>query len=251
MRLHPLSAGELGLTSVADLDQLMTLGGLPEPYLGGSEKLARRWAREYRDRFIHTEVGSLERISDLGQLELMMLGLPELVGAPLSINALSEDLQVSHKTVARWLAVFERLYAVFRVPPFGAPRIRAAKKAQKHYHWDWSIVPEPAARFENLIACHLLKWVHHQQDTDGRDVELRYFRDVDGREVDFVVVERRKPLLFVECKISRAAVSTGLRYLRARFPAVESWQVILHGQDDLVQDGVRVSPALTFLRRLP
>ena len=39
-------------------------------------------------------------MQDLGTLELLMLRLPELVGAPLSIDALREDLQVSHKTVA-------------------------------------------------------------------------------------------------------------------------------------------------------
>ena len=39
------------------------------------------------------------------------------------------------------------------------------------------------------MASHLLKWVHFEQDARGRDLELRYFRDTDGREVDFVVVE--------------------------------------------------------------
>ena len=77
--------------------------------------------------------------------------------------------------VAGWLAILERLYAVFRLAPFGAPRIRAVKQAQKHYHFDWSVVPDDGPRFENLVAGHLLKWVHHQQDTQGREVELRYF----------------------------------------------------------------------------
>jgi hypothetical protein len=52
----------------------------------------------------------------------------ELVGSPLSINALREDLQVTHKTVAQWLEILERLYAIYRLSPFGAPRIRAMKK---------------------------------------------------------------------------------------------------------------------------
>jgi len=151
-------------------------------------------------RLVREEVAGLERIQDLGNLELLALRLPELVGSPLSINALREDLQLSHKTVDSWLKVLERLYAIFRLPPFGAPRIRAVKKEQKHYHFDWSLVPSEPARFENLIASHLLKWVHFEQDARGRDIELRYFRDTDGREVDFVVAERRHPQLFVECK---------------------------------------------------
>ena len=171
LRLHPLSAAELGLTTPDDLRGLLTLGGFPEPYFGSSQVEARRWSRDHRTLLIREEVTSLERIQDLGRLELLMLRLPELVGSPLSINAVREDLQVSHKTAAAWLQVFERLYAIFRLPPFGAPTIRAVKKEQKHYHLDWSVVPSEAPRFENLVACHLLKWVHHQQDTQGRDVE--------------------------------------------------------------------------------
>lgn len=179
------------------------LGGFPEPFLGGSATRARRWAIEYRSRLIRDEVTSLESVRDLGAMEQLMLALPERVGSPLSRNALREDLDLNHQTVSRWLDIFERLYAIFRLAPFGAPRLRAVKKEQKHYHIDWSIVPDEGARFENLVASHLLKWVHFQHDTLGRELELRYFRDVDGREVDFVVVEGREPILLVEATLVR------------------------------------------------
>jgi predicted AAA+ superfamily ATPase len=251
LRLHPFSVAELGLETVGDLDRLSTLGGFPEPYFSGSETEARRWSREYRNLLVREEVTSLERVNDLGTLELLILRLPELVGTPLSINALREDLQVSHKTVANWLAILERLYAVFRLPPLGAPRLRAVKKAQKHYHFDWSVVPDPARRFENLVASHLLKWVHFRQDTEGRDLELRYFRDVEGREVDFVVAERRKPLLLVECKAADTEIDKSLRYLKARFPDAEAWQVSMAGKKDYVTpEGIRVAPALSLLQKL-
>ena len=81
-------------------------------------------------------------------------------------------------------------------------------------------VKESGPRFENLVAAHLLKWVHHQQDTRGRDIDLRYFRDTDRREVDFVVVEGRTPILLVECKWNDTEVDRGLQYLKARFPGV-------------------------------
>jgi hypothetical protein len=42
------------------------------------------------------------------------------------------------------------------------------------------------------------------------DLELRYFRDVDGREVDFVVTDRRKPVLVVEAKLDDVAVDPAL-----------------------------------------
>jgi predicted AAA+ superfamily ATPase len=230
---------------------LLRLGGFPEPFLGGSETQARRWSREYRSLLVREEVVALERIQDLGHLELLMLRLPELVGSPLSVNALREDLQVSHKAVVSWIGALERLFAVFRLAPFGAPRIRAVKKEQKHYHLDWTVVPADAARFENLVACHLLKWAHFEQDTQGRDLELRYFRDIEGREVDFVVVEGRHPRLLVECKWGDAEVDRSLRYLKARFPEADAWQISATGTKDYRSpDGVRVAPAVRLLRTL-
>ena len=103
LRLHPLSVAELGATSAADFRALRTLGGFPEPFFGGSARAARRWSTEHRTLLIRDELASLERIDDVGRLELMALRLPDLVGAPLSVNSLREDLEVSHKTLTRWV----------------------------------------------------------------------------------------------------------------------------------------------------
>jgi uncharacterized protein len=121
----------------------------------------------------------------------------------------------------------------------------------KHYHFDWNVVPGEGARFENMVASHLLKWVHFQIDTKGRELELRYFRDVDGREMDFVVLENRKPLQFIEAKWSDGDVSLGLKYLKERFAGVDAWQISAVGTKDFVsKEGIRVAPAVELLSRL-
>jgi len=252
LRLHPLSLAELGSQQNADdVEALLQLGGFPEPFLRGSLARARRWSAEYRSRLIREEVATLENVRDLGLMEQLMLALPERVGSPLSRNALREELEINHQTVTRWLDIFERLYAIFRVAPFGAPRLRAVKQARKHYHTDWSVVPDEAARFENMVASHLLKWVHFQFDTAGRELELRYFRDVDGREVDFVVVERRRPVLMVEVKRSAGGADPSLRYLKERFPECEAYQVHLHGRSESVtRERIHLWSAARFLSAL-
>jgi len=251
LRLHPLSAAEVGARSQADVEALLQLGGFPEPFLRGSVARARRWSAEYRSRLIREEVTSLESVRDLGALERLMLALPERVGSPLSRNTLREDLELNHQTVTRWLDIFERLYAIFRLPPFGAPRLRAVKQEQKHYHYDWSVVPDEGPRFENMLASHLLKWIHFQFDSEGRELELRYFRDVDGREVDFVVTERRKPILMVEAKLAGGPLSPSLRYLEQRFPRCDAYQVHLRGRDESVTaEGVHLWSAARFLQTI-
>jgi predicted AAA+ superfamily ATPase len=251
LRLHPLSAAELKMGANEELRELLERGGFPEPFFARSAVEAKRWSREYRTRLLRDDLSSLEHVQDIGTLELLMLRLPELVGSPLSLNALREDLRVSHKTVSRWMDLLERLYAVFRLAPLGSSKIRAVLKERKHYHFDWTLVAEPGLRFENLVASHLLKWAHYREDAFGENVELRYFRDVAGREVDFVLTEDGKPAVMVECKWSDAEVSPALRYLKAKFPQVPAWQLSAAGTKDYVTaDGIRVCPAIRLLKDL-
>lgn len=250
-RLMPLTFAELRGDSQSTVKDLMIYGGFPETFRMQSERQTRRWSREYRSRVIQGDLSALENVKDLGILENLAIRLPELVGSPLSLNALREDLQVSHQSVSRWISMLENLYMIFRIYPFGAPKIRAVKKEAKHYHLDWTVITDMGLRFENLVACHLLKWCFYRQDTQGCDTELRYFRDVDKREVDFVVVENRQPIHFIECKTAEKGVSPALRYLKIRFPSVAATQIVLEADLDLVtKDGIRVCAARRFLNDL-
>jgi hypothetical protein len=247
LRLYPLSLKEAGCT----LADLMALGPFPEPLLAGSATKARRWSREYRSRLVREDVASLERVEEFGALEQLSVRLPALVGSPLSLNALREDLQVAHKTVERWTEMLERLMFIFRLPPFGAPRIKAVKKSRKHYLFDWTTVPEEGPRFENLVGFHLLKESHLQEDAEGHDAELRFFRDMEGREVDFVQMLGGSPVRFVECKLAETKIDPSLLFLRRKFPAVEAVQVIAaRGVDRVGELGVRLVSADRFLGEL-
>lgn len=238
-RLHPLSVKELGLGTTLEIKKLMDLGGFPEPFLSGSKREALRWQREYRTRVVNEDISSLELSQNLSQMELLLLRLPELVSSPLSINALREDLDLSHKTVAKYLDIFERMYLIYRLPPFHSNRLRAVKKEQKHYHYNWAEVEDRGAKFENLIAGHLLKWVHFQQDYEGKNTQLHYFRDTDKREVDFVITEDNVPVRAVECKIKSKEISSHLKYFKAKFPDVECIQVHLEKtREYLSKEGV-------------
>ena len=251
LRLNPLSYAEIKGKSKEDLIDLLKYGGFPEPFFLTSETETKRWSREYRQRLIQDDLLSLEQIREINKLELMMIRLPDLCGSPLSLNSIREDLQVSHKTVANWLNIIEQLYAIIRLAPFGTPKIRAVKKEQKHYHYDWTVIKEESIRFENMVAIHLLKWVHFQQDTLGKDTELCYFRDIDGREVDFVLLEDGVPVKFIECKWNDSDISKGLKYLKVRFPETEAWQVSATGNKDyLSKENIRVCPATVLLGTL-
>jgi predicted AAA+ superfamily ATPase len=273
-RLHPLTLAEvLGATgpaapdevlslgtppaaAAAMLEAMMKLGGFPEPLLGDSERRAARWRLAYGTRLIREDVRDLEAIRDLERLELLFDRLPDLVGSPLSINALREDLEVSFDTVKSWLGALERLYGAYRIAPIGPPRIRAVRKEQKLYLWDWSRVTGEPARFENLVLSHLLRLVDWLADVHGEKAELRYFRDVTGREVDAILLRGGKPWFAVEVKLTGQDLDSGLRYLLERYRIPRAFQVSLRGGverrlPDVNGARVDLISATRFLSSLP
>lgn len=243
-RLHPLSWTELG--AGADLKHLLKFGGFPEPHLRGSDVELKRWHRQRADRVIYSDIRDLERVKEITLIELLISALPDRVGAPLSRKSLGEDLQVDQKTVERWLQILENVYYCYRLPPFGSPRIRAVKKEAKLYLWDWSEIESEGFRWENMVASHLLKFCHYREDVLGEKMELRYLRDTDKREIDFVVVQNKKPLFAVECKTGERNLSPHIQYFAERTRIPMFYQVHLGTKERQISDRVRILPFATF-----
>lgn len=130
-RLHPFSLGEISKhASKSDVDILFKLGGFPEPFLSGSEKDLRRWQMERNRRVLYEDLRDLETVKDVTLVELLLATLPERVGSPLSVEKLRILLDSSHQTIERYIKILEKLYVVYRVPPFDTAKVKAVKKEQ-------------------------------------------------------------------------------------------------------------------------
>ena len=230
---------------------LFRYGPFPEPFLKQNERSLRRWRRERLDRFFREDVRELENVRDLSSLELLADMLEDRVGSLLSLQSLREDLEVSHRAVSHWMEILERLYFCFRLAPFSHHAVRSLKKATKVYLWDWSSVAKEGPRFENLVACHLLKLKHTLEDQEGYRIGLHYLRDASKREVDFLVTIDKKPWFAVECKTASRVVNPALNYFAERLKIPYLYQLTLEEGDDTLDGNVRVMPASRFLGALP
>lgn len=235
-RLHPFTLNELSKTpNKSDVEQLIKFGGFPEPLFKANEKDWRRWQKERVTKVIYEDLRDLQNVKEISLIELLVDMLPSKVGSPLSLASMKEDLGVSHQTVDSWVTILDSLYMTFRISSFGATKavskIRAVKKEQKIYFWDWSMNQEIGPRFENLVASHLYKYCHYLEDAEGHKMELRYIRDTDKREVDFVVLKNKKPLFAVECKVSDKELSPNIKYFKERTNIPKFYQVHLGEKD--------------------
>ncbi len=250
LRLHPLSVNELNITRMDDLNGLLKFGGFPEPFFSQNEREWKLWNRERLYRIINDDVRDLERLNEYNSIELLAEALPARVASPLSKKSLSEDLEVSPNTIEHWIRILEAVYFCYRISPFGSPRIRAVKKEQKLYLWDWSTIEKDGPKFENMVASHLLKYCHFLEDTEGDKMELRFLRDTDLREIDFVVLKNKKPIFAVECKTGEHQASKWIPYFKARTSIPVFYQVHMGQKDYSPEAGIRVLPFLKFCGEL-
>jgi len=247
-RLHPLSLYEINpQPTSADLEHLLQFGGFPEPFMKGNARHWKRWQRGHQSRIIQEDLINLEHVKEVSQLDLLSQVLPERVGALLSVNNLREDLSVAFETADRWITILENLYFCFRIQPHGLPKLRAATKERKLYMWDWSVCVNPAARFENLVASNLLKYCHQEEDREGDRMELRFVRDSQGRELDFVVVRNNKPEFAVECKMGEQQLSRNISYFAQRTAIPRFYQVHIGKKDyEIAEFKAHVLPFTTM-----
>ncbi len=231
-RLHPFSLAELDSSawvappqnpdrllarpgnasaSQANLEDMMAFGIFPEPLLMQNTRKARLWRRERRERVIREDLRDLTRTLELSQIEMLAALIPPRVGSPVSVASFRDLLEVSHATVSRWLNWLKELYYVFEIKPYSNHISRSLKKEGKLYMWDPSEVEDEAARFENLIACHLLKACHQWTDAGEGSFELFYLRNKERQEIDFLLVRDGVPWLPVEVKLSATKPSPNWR----------------------------------------
>jgi hypothetical protein len=277
-RLHPFSQGELerGSLPLAPVEriaalfdralaadraaterfaQLLRFGGFPEPFLGASDRRARIWRRSRVEQVIREDLRDLSRLPELSRVEMLAALLPERVGSLLSRNSLREDLEVSHETVTRWLGSLIELYYAFEVRPYSVRVVRSLKKEGKVFLWDWTEVEAPGPRFENLVACHLLKACDFWTDSGEGTFELKFLRNREKEEIDFLIVRDKRPWLAVETKHADTTPAPHwrkfLRYLGAP-PALQLVATPNIWQEHSI-DGARVTVASAdeALRYLP
>lgn len=207
-------------------DALMRFGGFPEPFLAQDERRARLWKKGRVEKVIREDLRDLSRIPELSQIEMLTSLIPERVGSFLSRAALIETLEVSFDTIRRWLNYLKELYYIFELKPYHKSISRTLKKEGKLYLWDYSEVNDVSARFENMIASHLLKFCHFWTDNGVGSFELFCLRNKDKEEIDFLICRDGKPWLPVEVKLNDTKPSENWRKFINQIPCDRGIQVV-------------------------
>ena len=268
-RIHPLSVRELItntespsnqisqpiLLSKERFNNLYKYGGFPEPYLQAREEFLQQWY-SFRDKQLFTEdIRDLSNIHEIGQLEVLSAILKEQIGQLLNRSSLSKKIQVNAGTISRWISVLERFFFCYSIKPWSQNITRSIIKEPKIYLYDWSIIEDPGAKFENFIASHLLKAVDLWNDLGMGKYGLYFIRNKDKKEVDFLVTKNDRPWFLVEAKLSaNNRISSNLEYFQKQLQCPHAFNVVMNldyvDQDCFKYNTPITVPVSTFLSQL-
>ncbi len=211
--IHPLSVAEINgrrnyneeiIPPVKIDDQLwanlLKFGGFPEPFNKANQSFYNRWANLKQEQLFYEDLRDLNKVHDIAQIELLSQLLIRRVSSVVKYTELAKQVQVSEPTIRSWISVLRQVYFCFQLQPWSKNIARSLLKTPKIYCWDWSVVEDPGARIENLVAVHLHKAVNYWTDIGLGKYKLYYLRDKDSHEVDFLVTKNSKPWLMVEAK---------------------------------------------------
>ena len=237
--MHPFGVAELvrpeleiiethppRLITAEDWDALWTHGGFPEPFVRRDARFTHRWRKLRREQLFREDLRDLTKIADIAGIRMLSELLLARAGNQIVAASLSREIGVAEKTVKEWIATLEYFHEGFTVRPWFKNIENSIRKTPKWYQRDWCEVADEGARFENLVACHLLKAVDMWNDLGLGDYALYYVRNKAKIEVDFLVAKNGAPWFLVEAKTSDTAISPALASMQNATQAAHAFQVV-------------------------
>jgi predicted AAA+ superfamily ATPase len=250
-RLHPFCLGEDPLQLPLDerFERFLNRGGFPAPYLATHEDDVQRWRLQRWNLLLREDLRDLESVRNIQQVELLAELLRAHASGMLSYSNLAEDVQIAPKTAKNWVHTLEKLYLIFLVTPYAGTLKRSLSKTPKVYFTDPGDLMDQSegARIENVAAVNLVKRLNYIEDAYGDRVGLHYLRDKEGREVDFVITLKNKPVALIEIKKTAQEISPALLYFKERLGNPTSIQLHTDAtQKAVVRQGVHILPLQVF-----
>lgn len=186
----------------------MIQGGYPEVHAHNLKP--ERFYADYLATYLERDVRQLINVKDLSVFDKFLRLLALRSGQILSMNSLATDVGVSSHTIKSWISILEASNIIYLLRPFYNNYGKRLIKSPKLYFLDSGLLCFLAgihhqdalenssllgAYFESLALGQLIRHFTN----NGLPINLYYFRDNHGNEVDFIIPEGTKLTLY-ECK---------------------------------------------------
>lgn len=201
IHLPPVLWDELAAFKNTSLLKRLYHGGLPQSLLSSAKEPG--FYREWIDSFFARDIQKLFAFRNPDKFTMFFEYMMRQSGGQFEITKTASALSIGRPTVENHLRALELTHAVTTVRPFFGGGRKEIIKMPKIYGFDTGFVSfcrgwdplrpdDYGILWEHLVLEYLQAHLYNQT--------LQYWRDADGREIDFVMVRNRDEVDAIECK---------------------------------------------------
>lgn len=159
-----------------------------------------RYYMDYVNTYIERDVKDLAQVGKLTEFYTFLVYMAARTGQALKYSDISRDIGISAPTAKAWVAILERSGVIFILRPYAANITKRLVRTPKVYFMDTGLAaylcrwpdaltlengPMDGAFLETYAVTEIVK----SYQNAGKPVDLYYYRDIDGREIDLLVAE--------------------------------------------------------------
>jgi len=237
-RLMPLSYAEfLGKfgdgASSAVFNEYAAYGGLPGLLNLPEPDKKIDLLNEIYETYIQKDIKSLIKEENIRAFNSLLYLLAENQGSLISENSLSREVGLTAATINRYISILEKTYVCYPVYSYARKLGNELKKSKKVYFYDLGIRnailkdfslygtrQDKGAVGETFVLLQLLSILRP-------NMELRFWRNKRGDEIDFVLLKNRKPFIIeVKSSIKSAEIPKAFSLFMKNYPETVGAMVI-------------------------
>ena len=175
-------------------------------YRGGMPKIITtdidrdRYYQDYINTYLERDIKDLSQVGKLSEFYNFLVFIAARTGQELKYSEIANAIGVSAPTAKEWVSILERSGVIYLLHPYFNNISKRLVKTPKIYFMDTGLAaylcrwtsPQTiqsgamdGAFFETYVITEIVKSYYNA----GKFPDLYYYRDVDGKEIDLLIVE--------------------------------------------------------------
>lgn len=205
------SVKEMQKKNIHEIYQRIFQGGMPK--LATTEVDREQYYSDYINTYLERDILELSQVGKLNEFYDFLVGMAARTGQELVYSDIANSIGVSAPTIKEWVSILERSGVIFILRPYYTNITKRLVKTPKVYFMDTGLaaylcrwpnadVLEASAMdgafFETYVVTEIIKSFYNA----GKKPDLYYYRDIDKKEVDLVIIKGNR-LYPIEVKKSK------------------------------------------------
>lgn len=197
--------------NVHQVYELIFRGGMPKLFVTDLDR--DRFYMDYVNTYLERDVKELSQVGKLNEFYDFLVFMAARTAQELNYDEISKSIGISAPTAKAWVAILERSGVITILKPYYNNISKRLIKTPKFYFMDTGLAAylcrwtsaetlesgaSDGAFFETYVVTEIIKSYYNA----GKPSHLYYYRDIDKREIDLLIVEENK-LYPIEVKKSK------------------------------------------------